>query len=97
MSQQHGGWAPPPGGGYGPPPPNPYAMQQYSQGPMAPFHCRSCGYAGNAMVVEQISTGGWVVFVLMFLSFFLFLFCWIPLITMKDRRSQCPNCRVLVG
>ncbi len=59
---------------------------------LGPFQCRSCGYAAHAMIVEKISTGGWVVVVaLLFLCLPLF---WIGLL-MKERRSQCPNCRVM--
>jgi uncharacterized membrane protein len=45
------------------------------------------------MIIEKISSGGWIAFVL--LLFVCLPLCWIPLIWIKDRRSQCPNCRVL--
>jgi hypothetical protein len=70
-----------------------YGMVPVGPGPMAPFHCRSCGYAGHAMIVQKISTAGWIVFALLLL-FCLPLF-WIGLL-MKENRSQCPNCRVMV-
>jgi len=80
-------------GPHGPYGANPYHMQP---GPpmMPPFQCRACGYAGQAMTLSKVSTGGWVVFaILLFVCFPLF---WIPLITMKDRRAQCPQCRIEV-
>jgi hypothetical protein len=78
---------------YGPPPPSQYGMHHSPHAPMAAFQCRACGYAGNAMIIEKISSGGWIAFVL--LLFVCLPLCWIPLIWIKDRRSQCPNCRVL--
>jgi uncharacterized membrane protein len=61
---------------------------------MATFRCPSCGYAGHAMITERVSTGGWIVFaVLLLVCFPIF---WIPLITMKERKAQCPNCRLMV-
>ncbi len=85
------------GGGYGPPPgyqgqPQ-QAVVQVMPAPMAPFTCRACGYSGHAMIVQKISTAGWIVFALLLL-FCLPLF-WIGLL-IKDNRSQCPNCKVLV-
>lgn len=60
--------------------------------PLAPFQCRICGYAGHAMMVEKISTAGWVVFaVLLLVCLPLF---WIGLL-MKETRCQCPNCRMM--
>lgn len=68
-----------------------YPMQQQYPAPMAPFHCRACGFAGHAMVSSKVSTGGWVVMCLLLLLC-LPLF-WIPLLAMKDRLTCCPNCR----
>lgn len=71
---------------------HPYAMQPYA--PMQPaFHCKTCNYWGNAMIVNKISTGGWVMFVvLLFLCFPLF---WIGLL-MREQKACCPNCRVMI-
>ena len=46
------------------------------------------------MIVEKISTGGWVVMVA--LLFLCLPLSWIGLL-MKERRSQCPNCRVMTS
>lgn len=59
--------------------------------PHASFRCPACGYVGNAMIVEKVSTAGWVVLVLLVL--FCFPLFWIGLL-MKDRHAQCPNCHV---
>lgn len=68
---------------------NPYGMQA----PPPPFYCRACAYQGHAMIVQKVSAAGWVVFALLLL-FCLPLF-WIGLL-IKDNRTQCPNCKVLV-
>jgi hypothetical protein len=73
--------------------PNPYGMPQVPHYPMVP-QCRACGYAGPAMIVEKISTAGWVVFVVL-------LLCCLPLFwigfLIKERRAQCANCGVISG
>ncbi len=61
--------------------------------PAPPFHCRACGFAGNAMVFSKVTTGGWVLFGLLLLM--CFPFCWIPLISMKEHGAKCPRCKVL--
>jgi hypothetical protein len=63
------------------------------QPPTPPFQCKACGCAGNAKIVSKISTAGWVVFALLLLVC-LPLF-WIGLL-MKERRTECPACRVQV-
>lgn len=45
------------------------------------------------MIVRKVSAAGWVVFALLLL-FCLPLF-WIGLL-IRDNRTQCPNCKVLV-
>jgi hypothetical protein len=80
----------------GPGPQHPYQqpMMPYAQAPMfAP--CRACGYQGAALVQSKISSGGWVLFILMTI-FLCWPLCWIPLVTMKDRRSVCAHCKVLL-
>jgi hypothetical protein len=59
--------------------------------PNLPFQCRSCGYTGYAMIVNKISTAGWIVFAMMLL-FCIPLF-WIGLL-ITENKSQCPNCKV---
>jgi hypothetical protein len=68
-------------------------MVPMAAAPIAPFHCKACGYAGHAMIIRKISAAGWVVFaVLLLLCLPLF---WIGLL-IRENRSQCPNCKVLV-
>ncbi len=45
------------------------------------------------MIVEKVSTAGWVVLILLVL--FCFPLFWIGFF-MKERRSQCPRCGVQV-
>lgn len=57
--------------------------------------CRSCGFHGHMRITNKISTGGWILFVvLIFLCIFL---CWIPLVAMKDYAQFCPQCGQLQG
>jgi hypothetical protein len=50
----------------------------------------ACGYTGQAMIVQKISTAGWITFAtLMLVCLPLF---WIGLL-IKEPRCQCPNCR----
>jgi hypothetical protein len=80
---------PPPNYGYGPPP-SPYAIVPVGQVGMVPWRCMTCGYTGQAMIVQKISTGGWITFAIL-LATCLPLF-WIGLL-IKEPRCQCPNCR----
>jgi|HubBroStandDraft_2_1064218.scaffolds.fasta_scaffold859910_1 hypothetical protein len=79
-------------------PPAPYAQQpQVALVPVAsmammPFRCAACGYTGQSMIVQRISTAGWVTFgVLLVTCLPLF---WIGLL-IKENRCQCPNCRIV--
>jgi hypothetical protein len=74
-----------PPGGYGPPP------TDYGQPPPGPFQCRACSYAGHAMVTTKVSTGGWILMVVVLCLFFPLF--WVPLVSLKDCVTQCPNCR----
>ena len=76
--------------------------------PLAPEHwndpqvqpafqpCRACGYCGPAQVRDAITTAGWVMFIVLTCSCIGTLFCWVPLITMTDRRMHCAGCGVLL-
>lgn len=88
-------------GPYGGLPPNPYGqppppmnMQMVPVGGMAmmPFRCGACGYTGQSMMIQRISTAGWITFgVLLVTCLPLF---WIGLL-IKETRCQCPNCRAV--
>lgn len=56
----------------------------------APFTCRVCGYQGQAMMTDKISTGGWVVFVILLVC--CFVLCWIGLL-MRTKYAVCPQCK----
>jgi len=93
---QYGG----PPQGYGPPPgygapqgyPPGYGQGYPMQGP-PPWTCRACGMQGAPIITTKISTGGWVVFVLLLL--FCFPLFWVGLL-MKDKIALCPRCGVNV-
>lgn len=65
--------------------------------PMGVPRCITCGYAGEMYHVTKISTGGWILFVVLLLGVCTLPICWIPLLAMKDRGKQCPQCHTLVG
>lgn len=54
--------------------------------------CRACGFSGYGQVTSRVSTGGWILFIFLTLACVTIPFCWIPLVTMKDKRVACPNC-----
>lgn len=45
--------------------------------------------------VSRVTTGGWVLFVVLLLG--CFPLCWIPFIAMREKGSRCPQCSSLVG
>ena len=60
------------------------------------LHCPFCRYVGPARIQQKVSVGGWIVFVLLLLSFFLFWLCWIGLL-IKDDYYVCGNCGIKLG
>ena len=73
---------------YYPPP-----MPAYYAPPMAmaaPWRCPRCAYAGQAMVTTKVSTGGWILFVV--LLFVTIIFCWVGLL-IKETKMMCPQCK----
>lgn len=96
------GWGHQPPGGYGPPPGYP-AQQGY--GPqiqptmgMTPHRfpmCNSCGHQGIMQYASKVSTGGWIVFVILLIG--CFPLCFIPLLVAKSRAQQCPRCLNIHG
>lgn len=73
---------------------NPYPMQPHHAAPMAPFVCRACGHAGHPMLIDKVTTAGWVVLGLLLVFCITAPFFFIPLVWMKERRMQCPRCHV---
>lgn len=55
--------------------------------------CRHCGAQGSGVHSSKVSTGGWIVFVLLFIV--CFVLCWIPLVWMKDQTTRCMRCGTL--
>jgi hypothetical protein len=59
------------------------------------FRCPYCDSDEMPRVSEEISTGGWVVFVV--LCFVCIPLCWIPLISMKEQKRYCFDCGMKLG
>jgi hypothetical protein len=77
---------------YGQPQPQNVALVPVAPMGLMPFRCGACGYTGQSMIIQRISTAGWVTFgVLMVTCLPLF---WIGLL-IKENRCQCPNCRIV--
>ena len=74
-------------------PPHPQWPQQQGYAPQAPlFCCRVCGHQGQATTTDKASTAAWILALVLTLSCVGTLFCWVPLVTMRDKRLSCPRC-----
>ena len=60
------------------------------------FACPYCGSDAPPRDETQISSGGWVLFVVL-LVFLCWPVCWIPLITMKETVRKCGDCGTKLG
>lgn len=103
-----GGYRPPNPSGYGYPPADAYGQPTYGQPPMQPqymvvappsapagvFTCPFCRYQGPPLARSKVSTGGWIMFVVLLL--FCFPLFWIGLL-MKDHYRVCSGCGTTVG
>lgn len=63
----------------------------------AVFRCPYCQASGLPVVEHKVSTAGWVLFVLLLLSFIGIIVCWIPLVFMKDEVRRCRYCGMRLG
>jgi hypothetical protein len=79
----NGGW------GYG-------APLGYAQ-PSGMWSCRHCGHAGTPLRESKATTAAWIVALVLSLSCVGLLFCWVPLVTMKQTTTLCPRCRTPAG
>ena len=61
---------------------------------MAQFKCPYCGNENPPIVEKKMSTGGWVLFVVLLL--FCFVLCWIPFVVdgCKEEKRRCSACGV---
>lgn len=75
------------------PAPDPFPVQHEQRG----FQCPYCKGRTPPIVYSKISAGGWVLFVLMLLFFVTILFCWVPLLFMKDEYRVCSSCGIKLG
>jgi len=80
------------------------AMPQVTQAPpeqpqrlQGQFRCPYCRTDRPPIVRQGVSAGGWVLFVVMLLFVLTILFCWIPLVFMKDDYRVCSGCGIKLG
>jgi hypothetical protein len=68
------------------------AMQSFQPAPvMSPnFHCPRCSSQNFPLITRQISTGGWIVFAVLLVTFFPLF--WIGLL-IKEEVQICPVCK----
>jgi len=55
--------------------------------------CRHCGAQGSGKHSSSITTGGWIVFVLLLPTCILWV---LPLLLMRERKTQCLRCGTMV-
>ena len=67
------------------------ALVPHGAGQLAVYTCRSCGTTGPTMIRSRVSTGGWIVFAILFLTCALLSF--IPIISMRESFPACGRCR----
>jgi LITAF-like zinc ribbon domain len=79
-------------------PPYPPYQSQYPQPQYRPigFVCPFCHTNAPPMKYVKVSTGGWIVFVLLILSCFGILLAWIGLL-MKESYTVCSQCGIKLG
>lgn len=61
------------------------------------FRCPFCGCEEIPRSEYPISAAGWVLFVLLLLSFLFTIFCWIPLLFLRDETRRCWECGSKLG
>ena len=59
------------------------------------FKCPYCGATSAPIVKQKVSTGGWVLFVILLL--FCFIFAWVPILYMKEDYRVCSACGMTLG
>lgn len=67
-------------------------------GPIGPVNiqypqCRVCGHYGLARMESRATTAAWILTVGLGVTICGLLFCWIPLLFMRERFAICANCR----
>jgi hypothetical protein len=66
-----------------------YALAPIGQMAIAPWRCIGCGYAGQAILINKVSTAGWITFAALLL--FCFPLFWIGLL-IREPHPRCPHC-----
>lgn len=58
------------------------------------FHCPFCGTTSVPRVQSKTSQTGWILFVVMLIFVITILFCWLPLLFMKEESRVCSHCNM---
>jgi predicted RNA-binding Zn-ribbon protein involved in translation (DUF1610 family) len=61
------------------------------------FRCPYCGSRSPPILKNKVSPGGWVLFVVCLLFVITILFCWVPLLFMKEDYRVCSSCGIKLG
>ena len=72
------------------------ASLYYQQPRPIGFICPYCHTNAPPIVRSKVSTFGWIVFVLLFLSCFGVFLCWVGLL-FREHYKICSNCRIKLG
>jgi len=77
------------------PPPPQYAAAGQPNYPG--FVCPFCRYQGSPIIQKEVSSGGWILFVVLLL--FCLPLCWLPFVIdgCKDETRKCPSCGAKLG
>lgn len=69
-------------------------MNEYSPNLMynGQWVCPHCHRSGQVQTTTKLSTNGMLLFLFLLLFCITLPFCWIPLVTMRDTKTYCPNC-----
>jgi LITAF-like zinc ribbon protein len=74
----------------------PYQSQYVQQQPPVGFMCPFCRTTTPPYTGSKVSTGGWIVFALLFLTCFGILLAWIGLL-MREQYKVCRQCGIKLG
>ncbi len=56
--------------------------------------CRACGNTGPAHMQSKATTGAWLLAIFVGISICGLIFCWIPILLMRERFAVCGHCKV---
>jgi len=80
-----------------PSPPEPIPDYKPARPERRGFECPYCHNRAMPRTGTKVSQAGWVLFIIMLFSFIGTLFCWIPLLAMKEEYRVCGACGMKLG